>query len=133
MANPSKKKGTRAETKVVRFLEEMGWHAKRQPLSGSKDKGDIIAEGPDGRQWIVEVKTGKQCANPNRAQLTEWMRQAEAEARNMWPCTSWTENMWILVVVRYNRSIGNADVYIRNRSRKIEHYWLDEIRSVRRR
>lgn len=132
MANPSKSKGTRAETKVVRFLEEMGWRAKRQPLSGSKDKGDIIAQSPDGKQWVIEVKAGRQCASPNRTQLTEWMRQAETEAGNMWPGMSYTENMWILVVVRYNRSIDDADVYIRNGNRKIEHCWLDEIHSVRR-
>lgn len=130
MANPSKKKGTRAETAVVRFLEERGWSAKRQPLSGNKDKGDILATSPRGESFVIEVKSGKQCASPSRKQLLEWMEQAKVEARNNWPGRSYTENKWILVVVRYNRRLCDADVYCMNGNRKVEYCWLDEINSI---
>lgn len=133
MANPSKEKGTKAETKVVRFLNERDWDARRQPLSGNKDKGDILATplfDAQYQQYIIEVKAGKQCSNPTRKNLEEWMRQAEVEARNAFPGMGVAENKWILVVVRYNRKIEDADVYVKNGIRNIEHCWLDQINSM---
>lgn len=108
MANKSKAKGTKAETKVVKYLTAFGLHAERQALHGSQDLGDIKVTGPNGNSFIIEVKAGQQTANPNRSQLTEWLRQAEIEAHNAdMPC--------FLVVMRYRRSIEDADVYLPNR------------------
>jgi len=102
MSNPSKKKGTAAETRVVKFLVDHGVKARRQPLSGNKDKGDIKITGQD---VILEVKTGKQTANPSRTQLGEWLKQSMVEAENS-GCEC------ALVIVRFRRRIEDAEVYI---------------------
>ena len=102
MGNKNKAKGTRAESAVVKFLNSNGVEAARQPLAGSNDIGDIRIVDHD---IVLEVKTGKQTANPNRSQLVEWFRQACAEAAN-WGCDG------ALVVVRYNRKLADADVYV---------------------
>ncbi len=93
MANPSKAKGTRAETKVVRFLQGHGISASRRALHGNKDVGDIIVQRPYSGPIILEIKAGKQTANPSRSQLEEWLNQAWTEQRN-------AEMHCVLVIVR---------------------------------
>lgn len=100
----SKAIGTRHETAVVGFLENYGIKARRVALAGNKDCGDVEIEGTV--PCMMEVKSGKQTANPNRLLLAEWMRQASVEARNSGkPC--------VLCVVRYNRRIKDAEVYFK--------------------
>lgn len=128
MANKNKAKGTRAETSVVRFLERRGYKAKRQPLSGNKDIGDIEFYLPDGVKNIIEVKSGAQTHNPSRSQLTEWMRQAEEEAIN-----AGCRDHWYLIVVRYRRQLKDADVYAYDdNADMVVHFWLDEFAIHRR-
>lgn len=123
MANPSKQKGTRAESKVVQFLVAHGIAAKRKALTGAKDCGDVDVEAPGLDSAVVfEVKTGKQTANPTRYQVDMWMDQARQEAFNSKaPC--------YLCIVRYRRSIGDAELYF---EREVEgevireHMYLDE-------
>lgn len=77
MANPSKNKGTSAETAVVRWARTNGYpHADRQPLRGNRDAGDIaLCPGV-----IVEVKNRRLTTGvPTAGDLTEWMRQTETE------------------------------------------------------
>ena len=115
----SKAKGTRAETAVVRYLVDHGVSAERRALTGSNDCGDIKVESssyPSG--LVLEVKAGKQTANPNRAQLKEWLRQTLVEGSNS-ACDS------ALVVVRYNRKLVDADVYYVYDERVV-HCYLDE-------
>lgn len=100
MANRSKQKGTRAETKVVKALLEAGLSAERRPLKGSKDEGDVIVED----QFILEVKAGKQTANYSRTQKEEWLRQTREEKRN-------SGKTAFLVIVRYNRRLQDAEVW----------------------
>lgn len=104
MANLSKAKGTRAETKVVNYLNDHGLQARRKSLKGSKDEGDIevIAEGFE--PVTLEIKAGKMTSNPSRSQLNEWLKQAEVEAKN-------SGTKCYLVVVRYKRKIEDAEVY----------------------
>ena len=104
MSNPSKKKGTAAETKVVNYLATFGIEAERRALSGNADKGDIKVNYK-GNELTLEVKTGKQTENPSRTQIEEWLRQTEVEAANA-QCSG------ALVVVRYRRAIKDAEVYI---------------------
>jgi hypothetical protein len=81
MANPSKQKGTAAETALVRYLRLHGFGgADRQPLRGNRDAGDILlCPG-----IVIEVKAHKSAGTgqPAPAQLTDWMGQAEAERLN---------------------------------------------------
>lgn len=121
MSNPSKAKGTRAETAVVNFLKEHGIKAQRKALTGSADCGDVeIIER--GFSVTLEVKAGKQTANPSRSQLEEWLRQAEVEAKN-------SKTECYLCIVRYHRKLKDADVYLQYKNGKNvvrEHMYLDE-------
>jgi hypothetical protein len=76
MANPSKKKGTWWESKIVGALQRAGWpHAERRALSGAQDKGDIIfAPG-----WVVEAK------NVDKLAFGPWLKEAHVEAFNVGP------------------------------------------------
>lgn len=118
MGNPSKAKGTRAETAVVRYMLDHGIEAERRALTGSSDSGDVKLTDDMGRQWVIEIKAGKQTSNPNRTQLEEWLRQTRREGRNAnMPCA--------LCVVRYRRALEDADVYIL-RCNVLEYMHLDE-------
>lgn len=110
MSNPNKAKGTRGETKVVRYLADHGIPARRKALSGNKDQGDI--EIPEAN-ICFEVKTGKQTYNYNRAQLTEWMRQAAEEETN-------SGQVCFLVIVRHQRKISDAEVWLK----RPESQWM---------
>lgn len=70
--NKPKKKGTAAETAVVRYLNENDIEASRNPLSGNKDIGDIKTSYP----IAIEVK------NVSRMDLSTWIREATAEKLN---------------------------------------------------
>lgn len=73
MSNPSKRKGTSAETAVVTYLQKRGWrHAERRALAGNQDRGDIA--GIAG--VMLEVK------NCNRHDLAGWTAEAKAEQAN---------------------------------------------------
>lgn len=121
MSNPSKKKGTAAETKVVKYLNELGIDAKRKALTGNKDEGDIEFSTKLGNSIILEVKTGKMTANYNRAKLIEWLRQTRIEQENSGATAAY------LVIVRYGRKIDDAEVWWRNDNGKHMMY-LDEFR-----
>lgn len=120
MSNKSKAKGTAAETKVVKFLAKFGIEAKRKVLTGSEDQGDIDAKTNIG-DVILEIKAGKQTANPNRTQIQEWMHQTARESRN-------AHHPGFLVVVRYNRALKDADVwwYGSPSALVLNHAYLDD-------
>lgn len=103
----SKAIGTRGESKVVSFGESYGYGLRRKALTGNKDEGDVeFFRAPRLYKPItIEVKAGKQTANPNRGQLMEWLRQAEVESEN-------SGQLCVLCIVRFQRSIQNADVFL---------------------
>jgi hypothetical protein len=69
--NPSKARGTAAETAVVRFLRGSGYPgAERRALAGTQDRGDIA--GIPG--LVIEVK------NERRMELARYVNEALAEA-----------------------------------------------------
>lgn len=107
MANPSKQKGTRAETKVARYLTNNGLRTERKALAGSADEGDLRMLLTDGTEVTLEVKTGKQTANYRRSQLEEWKRQTLEESKNS-GCIA------ALVIVRYRRALTDAEVWTPN-------------------
>lgn len=84
MANPSKAKGTAAETAVLRYATAHGFAwTERLALSGIHDRGDLSLL--PGRAVIVEVKNHAGVAStgqPTAATLTAWMAQTQAEATN---------------------------------------------------
>jgi hypothetical protein len=76
MTNPSKAKGTAAETAVTRYAREHGFPlADRRPLKGISDEGDILlAPGA-----ILEVKAGKAAQGASYNQVLAWMADTERE------------------------------------------------------
>ena len=80
MANPSKNKGTAAESAVVRYLRDQ-WGiatAERIALAGAADQGDVrVFPG-----LHLEVKAGNAAHNASRSQCEKWMQEAEREAVN---------------------------------------------------
>lgn len=82
MANPSKDKGTRAETAVARYLADHGIGAERKALHGSADEGDIRAEAM-GSVVCIEVKNRKRIA------LSDWMAEAASERANSGANVGW--------------------------------------------
>ena len=114
MANPSKRKGTRAETKVARYLTAHGLPTMRKALAGAADQGDLCMELPDGTEVTMEVKAGQQCANPSRSQMAVWKRQTIDESVNS-GCQS------ALVIVRYKRTFCDAEVWLPN------HQWKEDV------
>jgi len=66
----ARRKGTQAETAVVRALRDAGFiHAERRALNGTQDRGDIA--GIPG--LVIEVK------NQRRDRLSEWITEAAVE------------------------------------------------------
>jgi hypothetical protein len=73
MANPSKQKGTAAETALTLWLRQNGWpDAHRIAGTGSHDSGDVV--GP--RDVTIEVK------NRRMIDLSAFLREAQEEAVN---------------------------------------------------
>jgi hypothetical protein len=66
-----RQKGTSFETAVVRYLQELGLDARRKPLAGAKDEGDIDVE-----DWTLEAK------NCRTITLAAWVAEADAESVN---------------------------------------------------
>lgn len=118
MSNPSKQKGTKAETNVVRYLNAHGVTAKRKALTGNQDQGDVDAKTVYG-DMVLEVKAGQQTANPSRSQLTEWLRQAKVEGNN-------AKTNAALVIVRYRRQIKDAEVWFETMDGGKVMMYLDE-------
>lgn len=81
MANPSKDRGTRYETAVVRYMREMTGddRIERRALHGSKDMGDIYGIAAHGWEGIAECKAHKEVTP---ALVTEWREQTVAEREN---------------------------------------------------
>lgn len=83
MANPSKDKGTRAESALVAWSVMAGVPAIRPALAGTKDHGDVwLWPSGTGAQVIVEVKDQPSAFSrfPSGTLLQDWWQQTEAEA-----------------------------------------------------
>lgn len=87
MSNPSKRRGTAAETALLAWLGEQGHDAVRNPPAGAKDIGDLTV---GGERWhwgksdfvqydiTVEVKNCRDIATAIRDGLAE----LDVECRN---------------------------------------------------
>ena len=93
MTNPSKQRGTKFETDCVKFAQANGFpDARRQPLAGSADRGDIwLCSGV-----VLECKATRSIA------LAAAVDEAQAEARNA------GVEIGIAVIKRRNHGTGDA-------------------------
>jgi len=107
MANPSKNKGTAAESAVVRYLTEHKVLAKREILHGNSDHGDVHVHTKKGLV-VLEVKSYKAWASANL--IEKWLVEADVEGVNAGADAS------ALVVKRPGSGAANAGdwlVYVR--------------------
>ncbi len=98
MANPSKAKGTAAESAVVKLAEAHGIPARRCALAGSQDQGDVHLW--DGRA-VVEVKAYK--GHPSWTQVDNWWQETEAECGRVPNC-----HVGVLVIKRPGSGLAMA-------------------------
>lgn len=78
MVNPSKDKGTKGETAVVRVAKTLGWPADRLTLTGNHDRGDVKLND----RVMVEVKSGHQATGASANQIAAWLDETERERIN---------------------------------------------------
>lgn len=96
MVNPSKNRGTKAESEVVKYLQ--GWWpaAERRALSGNKDKGDVAGIP----HVVVEIKAAAtQLIGP-------WQRETLVEMENA------GAKRCMLVVKRPYKPVSQWDAYM---------------------
>lgn len=74
MVNYSKAKGTTFESSLLPYIRNYYPDAERRILAGALDKGDFLLPGE--KRFIIEAKNCKTMS------LSEWMREAEREAKN---------------------------------------------------
>lgn len=72
MANPSKRRGTYGENRILRFFRPWFPRAERRALHGTNDKGDLVNVGG----FTISCKFQKQL------RLQEWMRELETQMKN---------------------------------------------------
>jgi len=90
MSNPSKAKGTKAESALVAYLNELGYTAERRALGGMFDKGDIVvAELP---HVVFE------CKAVARIELAQYVEELRTEMANA------GASVGVLVVKRRGKS-----------------------------
>ena len=81
MANPSKNKGTAAETAVVKYAWLKGFSdAERIALAGANDQGDVVLMRDP--KIIFEVKAGKSAQTASLGQIGKWLDDTRRERDN---------------------------------------------------
>lgn len=122
MANKSKQKGTRAETRVVDYLRDHGFtESKRIALHGSKDMGDVeVGTG----HHILEIKAGQQAKNVTRKQLEEWKQQTLAEQSNQRELRDTILIYCYLLIIPPNKQLKDCLIYSFNSAWDVDDSWF---------
>lgn len=76
MSTYNKVKGSKFETDVENYGNEVGLRIRRLPRAGTKDIGDAAIELNTGIVVVLEAKNVKQ------ADMSGWLREADVEACN---------------------------------------------------
>ena len=96
---------TAGETPAARWLQDNGWPtARRQPLTGNRDQGDIVV--CDDPKIIAEVKAGWQTEKASPAVIAEWLHQTETEAVHA------GADLAVLIVARKYRNPAQWDAWM---------------------
>ena len=110
MSTPSKRKGSKAEADVVKWLKDNGFpYADRRIAGAQLDKGDI--SGVNG--VTIEVK------NHARMDLSAWIKELEIEIRN--------DKAWTGTVLHKRKGKSNVDEWYCSMPANV---WLDLINKV---
>ena len=86
MSNPSKRRGTDAEVKLLAWLHQNGHRARRNPPAGTKDVGDLAVEMPyflpngsrASAEVVIEVKNHANLATA----INDGLAELDAEMAN---------------------------------------------------
>jgi Holliday junction resolvase len=105
--NPSKAKGTKFESDVVKYLTANGYYAERIALAGANDCGDVYAE-MDGNRYVIECKAYK---SYTPSEEREWREQSMCECMNYTQKTGRVSRQ-LLIVKQYGKPIGRSFVHI---------------------
>lgn len=105
MSNPSKERGTREETRVVRYLRERTGDARieRRALHGSRDMGDVRGIYAHGYEGIAEVKARR---HRTPSAVAGWRDETVRERGNA------DADFAALVVKVPNRPVGESLVHL---------------------
>ena len=97
--------GTAAESAVVAWLKTDGWpDADRIPLSGHRDRGDVVVcRSP---LIVLECKAGATAEAASDNLIRDWLRQTETERANAGAVIA------ALVVRRFRRPVAAWDVWM---------------------
>lgn len=68
-----RQKGTAFETAIVNWFKAQGVEARRLPLAGAKDEGDVVVD---------EFGLGIEAKNCRQLALSQWVTEADAESLN---------------------------------------------------
>lgn len=117
MVNKPKAKGTRGESKVVKFMQDAGIRARRIALMGGNDGGDVMITDSLGFKHVLEVKAGKQTQQVSRKVKQEWLRQTRVEAVNS------KVSRGFLVIAKHGASTRDYEVWSENGH---DFWYLDE-------
>jgi len=98
MTNKPKQIGTAGETAVLRAVLPYFPEARRNVQHGSRDEGDLFLS----KDFIIEVKAGKQVRQVGDLQLAAWYSQTTTEAANS------LARYGILVLQRWGVGAPNA-------------------------
>lgn len=108
VSTKSKAKGTKAESEVVKYLQNWWPAAERRALSGSNDKGDVAGIN----SVCIEVKAAE------RPLLAAWQRETLVEQRNA------RAGACLLVVKRPFKAVSRWDAYMPVAQMDIEQEYL---------
>lgn len=102
VANPSKEKGTKSESAVVRAARAAGFpDAERLALAGAHDLGDVRL----CRGVVVEVKGGKAAEEASLNLIDDWLGEADKERVNS------NSDFALLVTKRRGKGYDNAHTW----------------------
>lgn len=102
VANPSKEKGTKAESAVVQAAHTAGFMAaERLALAGAHDMGDVRLCGG----VVIEVKAGKAAEQASAQLIEDWLQETEKERVNA------NADFGLLVTKRKGKGLDNAHLW----------------------
>lgn len=105
MTNKSKAKGTKFESKFVRYLRDGldDERPERLALHGAQDHGDVGHIFCHGFEGIAECKSHKRVTPGD---IAEWRQQTLDERENG------DSDFALLIVNQYNRPMGQSQVHV---------------------
>lgn len=120
MTNKPKSIGTRFESACVKIFKAGGIEARRIPLAGARDNGDLEIILKD-LVLVIECKNYK---NWSRGDVELWRKQAIREAKNYAEANK-CNTAPVLIVSQYGKSLANSYVHMFNNG-TWQQVYLDE-------